>query len=135
MRGKIFADTNILVYAFSKSKDGKKEKALEILDDLQLTISTQVIREFIHVATTKQKQSIDAIADDVKNITDVADIVSEDIILINKAIEIHKQYKFSFYDCLIIAAALTAECAVLYSEDMCHGQVIEGTLAIVNPFV
>ena len=39
------------------------------------------------------------------------------------------------YDSQIIAAALTAGCTVLYSEDMQHGQLIDGTLTIVNPFV
>ena len=135
MHGRIFADTNILVYAFSKSTDGKKEIAIRILDDLQLTISTQVIREFIHVGTTKYRQSIDEILGDVGNITDAADIVVEDMSLIDKAIELHRQYKFGFYDCLIIAAALVSECNVLYSEDMQHRQVIEGTLTIVNPFL
>jgi predicted nucleic acid-binding protein len=52
-----------------------------------------------------------------------------------KAIEIHFSYHFSFYDSLIIAAALQSNCATLYSEDLQHGQAIEGKLNIVNPFI
>jgi predicted nucleic acid-binding protein len=40
---------------------------------------------------------------------------------------------FSYWDSLIVAAALDAGCALLYSEDMQHGKVIDGWLTIVNP--
>jgi len=45
-----------------------------------------------------------------------------------------KQYSLSHWDSLIVAAALLADCATLYSEDMQHGQIFEGTLSVVNPF-
>lgn len=54
---------------------------------------------------------------------------------IKSACKIAKRYKFSFYDSLVIAAALETECTILYSEDMQHEQIIEGTLTIRNPFV
>jgi predicted nucleic acid-binding protein len=54
---------------------------------------------------------------------------------IHKACNIAMRYKFSFYDTLIIAAALESNCTILYSEDMHHNQVIENALKIVNPFV
>jgi predicted nucleic acid-binding protein len=44
------------------------------------------------------------------------------------------QYGFSFYDSLIIAAALECDCNMLYSEDLHDGQLIEGKLTIKNPF-
>ena len=67
---------------------------------------------------------------------DVAEfVVEEDLRLIRKAFEIQRKYKFGYYDCLIISAALRADCDTLLSEDMHHGQKIEGTLNIVNPFL
>ena len=135
MNVKIFSDTNILIYAFSKNEGVKQQKALEVLDNSWLTISTQVIREFISVGTIKHKQPLEKIVSQVRNIVDLADVVNEDMNLIDKAIEIHQKYKFRFYDSLIIASAITANCKTLYSEDMHHGQVIEGTLTIANPFV
>lgn len=54
--------------------------------------------------------------------------------LYQSAIRIHMRYSFSFYDALVVAAALEAECKVLYSEDLQHMQEIEG-LCIVNPFL
>ena len=45
------------------------------------------------------------------------------------------RYKFSFYDSIIIAAALDAKCSILYTEDLQHKQIIEKTLTIINPFI
>ena len=53
---------------------------------------------------------------------------------IHLACQIAQRYHFSFYDSLIIAAALEANCSILYSEDMHHEQVIEKRLTIRNPF-
>jgi len=50
------------------------------------------------------------------------------------ACDIAKRYSYSYYDSLIISAALEANCDTLYSEDMQNGQIIEKVLRIVNPF-
>jgi predicted nucleic acid-binding protein len=54
---------------------------------------------------------------------------------INRALVLAQKYKYSYYDSLILAAALSAGCETLATEDMQHGQVIEGALTINNPFV
>jgi predicted nucleic acid-binding protein len=54
--------------------------------------------------------------------------------LIFSAVKIHSKCKFSFFDSLIVAAALEENCDILYSEDMQDGQIIENTLKIVNSF-
>jgi predicted nucleic acid-binding protein len=41
---------------------------------------------------------------------------------------------YNYYDTLVIAAALEAGCATLYSEDLHDGQTIDGQLTIRNPF-
>ena len=51
-----------------------------------------------------------------------------------EACHLAARYQFSFYDSLILSAALECECSILYSEDMSHGQVIEKKLTITNPF-
>lgn len=53
---------------------------------------------------------------------------------INLACKIADRYSFSFYDSLIISAALESNCSILYSEDLNSGQVIDKKLKIVNPF-
>jgi predicted nucleic acid-binding protein len=51
-----------------------------------------------------------------------------------KAIAIAERYQLSFFDALMVAVGLTADCGVLWSEDMQDGLVIEGKLRIRNPF-
>jgi predicted nucleic acid-binding protein len=52
----------------------------------------------------------------------------------DRALALVERYGFSFYDALLIAAALHAGCSRLYSEDLQHGQLIDRQLRILNPF-
>jgi len=54
---------------------------------------------------------------------------------IRKNIELCLRYNFSYWDSQIIASALESGCNILFTEDMQHGQVIEGILTIKNPFM
>jgi predicted nucleic acid-binding protein len=70
----------------------------------------------------------------LKDITEFCEIITISKSLIFRALKLHFKYKFSFFDSLIITAALEANCDILYSEDMQSGQIVENTLKIVNPF-
>ena len=83
----------------------------------------------------KFNQPITDIQEQVNGITEIAYVICEDVALIHKAIEINQKYRYGFYDCLIIAAALASNCRTLLSEDMQHGQVINGALTVINPFI
>jgi predicted nucleic acid-binding protein len=54
--------------------------------------------------------------------------------LYSEALRISARYQYSFFDSLIIASALSAQCLRLLSEGLQHGQNIEG-LEIINPFL
>jgi len=54
---------------------------------------------------------------------------------IKKSLVLNVRYGYSYYDCLIIASALEADCKYLFTEDMQNGQIVENTLKIVNPFI
>ena len=132
---KTFVDTTILIYAFTSDEPDKQEKTLKFLDNCHPVISTQVLREFANVLLKKEKVSHDRIKETIGGITEIASIINENSALILDSIDIHERYKFSFYDSLIIAAAINANCRILLSEDLQDGQVIEGRLKIVNPFI
>ena len=129
-----FVDTNILIYAFTADDPAKQETALKALEYCLPVISTQVIREFSNVILRKTDIDLQTIKEIVSEITEVAYLVNEELGLIFAALDIHKRYKFSFYDSLIIAAAISSKCQVLLSEDMQDGQIINEELIIVNPF-
>ena len=62
----------------------------------------------------------------------IAAVVVEETIL--SASELEERYLLSFWDALIIATASQAGAETLLSEDLNHGQIIEGVL-IHNPLL
>jgi predicted nucleic acid-binding protein len=130
---KTFVDANILIYAYTADEPAKQEKALKFLDDCRPVISIQVLREFANVLLKKRNVKHEDIKEILSEITEIADVVHEDLALIFASFDIHERYKYSFYDSLIIAAAVKSQCRVLLSEDMRDGQIINGTLKIINP--
>lgn len=131
MRDRIFLDTNILVYALL-DEGTKQQTALQLLQS-GCVISIQVLNEFTQVARKKAKLEWQEIADLSSAIQTLTEIITLDENIHNLGLTIANKYGYSFYDSLIIAAALEAECNLLFSEDMQHGQQIE-TLIIRNPF-
>jgi predicted nucleic acid-binding protein len=140
MNDKFFLDTNIFVYTFDDRDPGKRDRAralvAEALTESRGTISYQVVQEFLNAALRKFSKPLTA-ADADRYLTVVLEplcAVFAGFDLYHQAIDISERWKYSFYDSLIIASALQADCAVLYSEDLQHGQKI-GSLRILNPFV
>lgn len=139
MNDKFFIDTNVFIYSFDKSNLNKQRRAKEIISNALYQyngcISYQVIQEFINVAT--QKFDIPLTKQDCQRyISTVLEPLCEifsSIDLINDALEIKEGWLYSFYDSLIISAALKANCRILYSEDLHHEHRIK-ELVIRNPF-
>jgi len=134
---KIFIDTNIFVYSIDQKDPNKRDKARNILKRLvevhQPVISTQVIKEFYVIASTKLKADSFIIKSIVHNFRNL-EVVNNDLELIEQAIDISTISRLSFWDSLIIAAAEKANCELVFSEDMNPGQTYRG-LMLVNPFV
>lgn len=134
MSDSIFLDTNILVYAYSDTELQKQTIARKLISENISFISTQVLQELSNTLSRKFKKSWPEITEAVKEVSLSNLVHANSEATIQHAIKIAEQYKFSFYDSLIIAAALECKCSKLYSEDMSHGQLIEKQITIVNPF-
>lgn len=128
-----FADTNIVVYAVGRNSE-QRSTAQRIITE-GVTISTQVVNEAVSVLTRKQSASLSAAHEVAESLLDLCEVVPVDAETIRKAITLAARYRFSHWDSLIVAAALLANCETLYSQDMQHGQAIDGRLVIVNPFL
>lgn len=131
MRDRIFLDTNILVYALL-DEGTKQQTALELLQS-GCVISTQVLNELAQVARKKAKLNWQEIHELSNAIQSLAEMIPVDLAVHNRALTIAASYGYSFYDSLIIAAALASGCNLLISEDMQDGQRI-ANLKIKNPF-
>lgn len=134
MKGKVVMDTNLWVYMYSDKPKGNIAK--ELLDEhfTNMIISTQILGELFNVLTKKgfktKEKAKDIISDLGKNFR-VVDINKSSVL---KAIKVSIKYKYSYWDSLIISTALESDCLILYTEDMQHGQIIEDSLKIINPF-
>lgn len=138
MTGVVFLDTNVLVYLFDADAPSKQKRAREILDKQvrggQALLSTQVLQEFYVTVTRKLASPLDEQTAE-QAVRDLASLpmVQLDSALILAAIARSREDRFSFWDALIIQAALSGGAQRLYSEDMQDGRMIE-ELRIENPF-
>lgn len=126
-----FFDTNIVVYAQERGEKGNIARALLAEGGY---LSVQVLNEFASVSSRKQGRTWPEIEDAVSDILAlVRPPLSITIDLNRQARRLASEIGFSFYDALIVAAAIKAGCQTLYSEDMQHGRTV-GSVTITNPF-
>ena len=133
-----FIDSNVLVYLFDERNLEKYHRARvlvnRLVDDKSGCISFQVVQETLNVITVRLGISHQRAIQFLNDTLDPLWQIDPSPELYMRALEVRERYGFSFYDSLIIAAALEAGCTRLYTEDMQHGQRIQG-LTIHNPFV
>lgn len=127
-----FLDTNVLFYL--ASRDVRRADLAEKLINLGGTISIQVLNELAHAAKRKIGLSIADIRLFESTFRSLLRIEPLTVHAHELGLDIAERHRFSIYDSMIVASALLAGCDVLWSEDMQHGQVIDGRLTIKNPF-
>ena len=133
MPAKAFFDTNVLLYAVAEN-DPRSAQAEELLAAGGV-LSVQILNEFVSVARRKILMSWS----DVTEALDAFRVLCPSPLPITMeiheaALKIADKHVYNIYDALVIAAALEAGCATLYSEDLHDGQTIDGQLTIRNPF-
>jgi predicted nucleic acid-binding protein len=135
----LFIDTNVFIYQLD-TRDARKHAIAERIVSEALAaenacVSFQVIQECLNTMLRKAEITLDAAATRAYLDTVLAPLhrVASSLELYRKALDLQQRWKFSFYDSLIVAAALQAGCKRLLSEDLQHGQRIE-SLRIENPF-
>jgi predicted nucleic acid-binding protein len=136
MPDKVFIDTNILIYSFLDNDEKRHEAAVQLLSSLlekEVFISTQVMSE-VYSALSKNRIQHEVIAKFLSELEENMNIASVNLGTVKKCLFLKKKYSYSYWDSLILASALEHGCAVVCSEDMQHGQEIEQSLVIMNPF-
>jgi predicted nucleic acid-binding protein len=134
MPAKVFIDTNILIYAYSITELDKRNITFTILESYSIVISVQVINEFIWIMNRKFNINYDKLEVLVDRFWEKFEVSLINKFTIQKALKIAQDYKYSYWDSLIIASALENKCSILFTEDMQDDQVIEGRLRIKNPY-
>lgn len=134
-----FVDTNVIAYARDARQPAKQSIAESWLSALarrrEGRISSQILIEFYAVATHPKKLDLPAASAQADCRALLAwEPIAPDLSLFESAWSLQDRYNFSWWDALIVAAALRQECTLLLSEDLQHGQVIDNRLTLINPF-
>jgi len=130
-------DTNLLVYADSSDEAAKQRLAIDLIKQHRAAgtavLSTQVLQQFVNVALLKLRLPPALIRQRLAFYRSFQTIPCS-AELMTGAIDLHVLHSFSFYDALILQAAIVSGCQQLLSEDMQHGATYGG-VRIVNPFL
>ena len=135
---KVFVDTNVIVYAYDKDAGEKHRVALKIMKNLWRSglgsISTQILQELFVTLTKKipVPLAIPVVRETIKRLAKW-DVVVIDVETGIRAMEFQERYQYSFWDSLVIAAAIASGAKAVLSEDLADSQTIHD-ITIVNPF-
>jgi len=140
MSGRYFLDTNILIYSFDSGQAAKARRAQKLIGDALTTnsgvISYQVVQEFLSFALRRAARPMTAsdAAQYLERILRPLLSIHSSPSLYAEGLYLYERYQLSWYDSLIVAAAIQGNCDLLYSEDLQDGQRF-GKLLVRNPFV
>ena len=140
MSARFFLDTNIFVYAFDSRATDKARKAQNLIqravDTGEGLVSYPVVQEFMNVALRRFSQPMT-----VAEAEQYLDTVFRPLLAVHsspaiylEALRVMSRHQLAWYDSLIVAGALEGRCAIVYTEDLQHGRMIE-SLRIENPFL
>jgi predicted nucleic acid-binding protein len=140
MSGRYFLDTNIFVYSFDASSPAKRERALGLIREAVATgagvVSYQVVQEFFNVALRRfiRPMGSEAAQQYLMTVFRPLVAVESSLTLVQHGLHIRSRFNLSWFDSLVVAAAIEARCDILYTEDLRDGLAIEG-LRVENPFL
>jgi len=136
MLDRVFLDTNVIIYLYSADEDDKRDISYKYVNSVNCVTSIQVMNEASNVWFRKyrlDKAKVSKYLDEIESVCDDVTLVRRETI--NLAMDIKERYEYSFYDSLMLASAIEADCTMILTEDMQDGQIVNGTLKINNPFI
>ena len=140
MSARFFLDTNVFVYSFDRNAPAKSRRAAQLIRQAVSTregiVSYQVVQEFFNVALRRFARPMTAAEAEQYLATVFRPMlaVHSSPALFGEALRLSERHHLSWYDCLVLAAAIEGQCGVLYSEDLQHDRRF-GELRIENPFL
>lgn len=140
MKDKVFWDSNLWIYLFTKSENPEDERKKQHLETMlrghpRLVSSVQVLNKVANALMKKyafHESDVREFLEKILMLTENQSLTSEYSL---KALNLKSRYQLGWYDSIIVTAALESGCNHLYSEDMNDGLVIEKSLIITNPFM
>ena len=127
-----FLDSNVVLYLLSDNQT--KANCCEEIVEQGGVVSVQVLNECVNVMLKKLTMARPEIDEFLAVIKSISDIVPLSVEVHEGALELLDKYQISWYDALIVSAAIESDCDTLWSEDMHNGLVVNKTMTIRNPF-
>ncbi len=140
MSDRFFIDTNVFVYALEPAEREKHLRAKELIriaiDTRKGVVSYQVVQEFFSVALRRFAQPMNSIEAEQYLVTTFRPLLAihSSYSLYVQAVQITRSHSISWYDSLIVAAAVESGCSILHTEDLQHSQKF-GNVTVQNPFL
>jgi predicted nucleic acid-binding protein len=140
MRDRFFLDTNIFAYSFDSNASAKQERARYLIvhgiKTRKAVVSYQVVQEFFNLALRKFSRPMNVAEAEqyLQTVFQPLLAIQSSSTLFSHALRLQDKRHLSWYDSLIVAAAIESQCTILYSEDMHDGHRL-GELEIKNPFL
>jgi predicted nucleic acid-binding protein len=140
MRDRFFLDTNIFAYSFDSGASAKQKRARDLIvhgiKTRKAVVSYQVVQEFFNLALRKFSRPMNVAEAEqyLQTVFQPLLAVQSSSTLFSHALRLEDKHHLSWYDSLIVAAAVESQCTILYSEDMHDGHRL-GELQIKNPFL
>ena len=133
----VFFDTNVLIYSISEAPEEARKRAVArtLLDRDDGVVSVQVLQEFYAQATRATRPGRLDHHDAVNLVQAWTRFKVQDntLAVLQMALAITSAHRFSYWDSAVVAAARAAGCSELFTEDLSHGQIVEG-VRVINPF-
>jgi predicted nucleic acid-binding protein len=133
----VLVDSNVWLYIFLTGQDNKKaELATQLVAKFanRMVVSTQVINETVRTIRYNNVMSEPRIRDLTNSFHQDYDVVQMNHAIQIRASHLRENYSFSYWDSLIVSAALEVNAETLFSEDMHNELIVENQLTIFNPF-
>jgi predicted nucleic acid-binding protein len=140
MKDRFFLDTNIFAYSFDSNASAKQERARYLIvhgiKTRKAVVSYQVVQEFFNLALRKFSRPMNVAEAEqyLQTVFQPLLAIQSSSTLFSHALRLQDKRHLSWYDSLIVAAAIESQCTILYSEDMHDGHRL-GELQIKNPFL
>jgi predicted nucleic acid-binding protein len=140
MKDRFFLDTNIFAYSFDSGASAKQKRARDLIvhgiKTRKAVVSYQVVQEFFNLALRKFSRPMNVAEAEqyLQTVFQPLLAIQSSSTLFSHALRLQDKRHLSWYDSLIVAAAIESQCTILYSEDMHDGHRL-GELQIKNPFL
>lgn len=129
---RIFLDTNVLIYALDRDP-ARGDRAEALLAQRPFT-SVQALNEVVNVLRRRRLLPWDAVADVAAQMASLCEVVGQTLEVHRQALALMSRHSLSWWDALMLAAALSTPAETFFSEDLQDGLLIQGRLRICNPF-